>query len=85
MTVSDTDMTTLVKRLLSERGMSDRELGRKAGLSSSMVTQRMKGRARWTFDDLFAVAEAIGVAPTYIVTELEQLARERAATPPSVS
>jgi hypothetical protein len=45
-----------------------------------MVTQRMKGRVRWSFDDLFTVADALGLSPAHIVTELEQIAAERLKT-----
>ena len=69
-------MTILVNRLLREHGMSRRELGRRTHLSSSMVTQRMKGRAAWAFDDLFTVAEAFGVPPEWVANELERLSAE---------
>ncbi len=73
------NLSELVRRLLDERGMSDRELGRRAGLSSSMISERMRGTTRWTFDDLFAVSNALGISVNQVVTELEKL------VPPSSS
>ncbi|MDR1513867.1 MAG: helix-turn-helix transcriptional regulator [Propionibacteriaceae bacterium] len=68
-------MTAVVKGLLDERGLSQRELARRMGLSVSRVTERMRGEARWTLDDTFAVADALGIDPTALTDKVARHAQ----------
>ena len=65
-------MTRVVMDLLAKTGVSQRELARRIGISSSMMSQRMNGITPWKFDEVFEVCEVLGVSEVWLVNEVKR-------------
>lgn len=60
-----------VQRLITERGLSGRELARRTGLSTTAMAGRLRGDRGMDFATLQAIAEACDVSVAYIVARAE--------------
>ena len=52
-----------VNQYLFAHGVTRSELGKILGVAGSNVSNRLRGKSRWTASDLAAVAEVFGVTP----------------------
>ena len=50
-----------VRAWMARRGVRQESLAAKMGLSQSALSMRLRGRTRWTINDLAAVSEALDV------------------------
>ena len=76
MTITDRQVSDLVRRLCEERGITQNELGRKMGLASSVISYKMTAKSSWKFHELFPLAKALDVTPEFIIEELEKMVNE---------
>ncbi len=67
-------MAIIVWRIMEERGISQRQLAAKLGMSShSRLSDRLNGKTKWEMEDVFALAKVLGVQPSWLVAQVEQL------------
>lgn len=67
---------------LKERGMSQRELARRAGLSSATVPRVLSGETYPTFEFCLAVSEPLGRTPIELFLLADLITEEEAAYSP---
>lgn len=58
MNVSQTIVSREVKRYLSAERMNQTQLGARIGLQQTTVSARLRGKTRWTLDDLDRLCDA---------------------------
>lgn len=56
-----TAVAGVVRALLSERGWSGRQLARETGINQASVARKLREESPFDFDDIQAVAQALGV------------------------
>lgn len=72
MPITSADISSLVQRLMNERGIGVRELARSMGMKShTMLLYRLSGKASWKLDDLEPLASSLGTTPGWILDELQ--------------
>ena len=54
-------MAAEVRAWMARRGVRQETLATQMGLSQSALSMRLRGRTRWTINDLAAVSEALDV------------------------
>lgn len=80
----DRELAAILNRVLSERGMSEAELARRAGLSQPTVHRMLAMKRPMSVDDLDLMCEALGLVTWMVVREAEQnLHRLRPVAPVS--
>ncbi|MCL1922813.1 MAG: helix-turn-helix domain-containing protein [Propionibacteriaceae bacterium] len=72
MTVTVSDIVRLIQEIMQEKGIGYNELGRRLGVSSGRISEKLNGKTNWKLTDLFSYAEALGVSPESITAELER-------------
>ncbi len=75
MNISDQQISAVIRRLMDERHIGVNELGRRLGKSSGRISEKLSNRSTWKFEELFSIADALGVSPSYIVDELMSVRR----------
>lgn len=60
------DLFTWLNNELLQRGMSNNELARRAGMSSANMSKAMTGKISITFDFCAGVARALGYPPEFV-------------------
>jgi len=76
MTVTNRHISDLVKQLCKQRGITQNELGRRMGFSSSLISDKMTTKSPWKFHELFTLAKALDVTPEFIIEEVQRVADE---------
>jgi transcriptional regulator with XRE-family HTH domain len=66
-----------VQRLMTERGVSAYALSKQTGIPQSSLSRKFNGPAAFDFDDVQAIAAALGIDVTSLVA-----AAEHGTTPP---
>jgi transcriptional regulator with XRE-family HTH domain len=69
-----------LKAAMAAAGVSQSELARRTGLSSSMIGKLVRGEARQSAH-IFELSRALGVSPEYLVGETENPGRQDIAMP----
>ena len=67
----DRELAEILNRVLGERGMSEAELARRAGLSQPTVHRMLAMRLPMSVDDLDLMCEALGLVTWMVVREAE--------------
>lgn len=62
------------KRLMEERGMSQKDLSEKSGITEASVSRYLAGKRTPRFDVVINFAKALGVKPGDLLPESEQSA-----------
>lgn len=62
----------IIRRLLKERGMKQRELSEILGCSESTMSQYISGKRNPDFETLLKIAEEFGVSVDYLLREEKQ-------------
>lgn len=74
-TTSQVLASRAVKNYLARRGCPMGTLAKEAGMKPARFYERLRGRSKWTVDELFALADAgvqiPGIDPTFIPAWLE--------------
>lgn len=61
----------VLKRILSERSLSQRQLAKMSGVPLSSVNGMLGGKKSYSTDNLIAVAEALGVSLDFLLRDAE--------------
>ena len=61
-TTTDLPLSVRVSHLVRATGLTHEAIARRLGLSRPVVTDRLRGRSRWTADELPAVAALLGMS-----------------------
>ncbi|GEM_PF-2127769 len=69
--------------LLWRKKMSMTALGRRVGMSSPSISQKMKGDRRWFVEDLVAVAAELDTSVGYLLGETDDDAAPKTTAAPS--
>ena len=67
---------THVHMLIWRRGITQRELAAGIGLQEAAVSRKLRGRARWSLDELYATAAYLGLEPAGLLPQQSPPARE---------
>ena len=67
----DRELAEILNRVLGERGMSEAELARRAGLSQPTVHRMLATTRPMSVDDLDLMCEALGLVTWKVVREAE--------------
>ena len=70
---NDVDELTLrvsgeVRAWMARRGVKQQEIAERLGITQPSLSMRLRGRTRWTINDLVLVAEALNVPVSTLLT-----------------
>jgi transcriptional regulator with XRE-family HTH domain len=61
-------VSTEIRAWMARRGLTQQDVALALGISRQAVSARLNGQTQWTLDDLAAVAEALGVSVTTLLS-----------------
>lgn len=61
-----------IRRIRSETGMSQEELGERAGLHRTYISSVERGERNISLENIFAIAEALGVSASELVSNVSE-------------
>lgn len=58
-----------VHMILWERDLDQKDIAPKLGMQQSALSKKLRGRRKWTLDEIWTIAETLGVDPRTLLPE----------------
>lgn len=71
------NISTVVRVLMALQGMDQEALGRALGCDASVVSKTLRGKRRWSIDDLERLSQAFDRPISYFFEPADTLVRNR--------